>query len=200
VGTYTRARFDYGLSRAAYDALVSSRDTCTICERRFKGREPYIDHCHKTGVVRGLLCSVCNTYIGVIGEREEVLLRAIAYLRTARWVSPPEPPGVCEECGDQFVAPDKFSAGETLERFCSNHCRQSASRRKSWEADPSRRQARKEYEREYAKSAKRRAAMAAYQQRPEVKARRKEAERRRYLARRTAERVEADSHPDHDAG
>lgn len=41
-----------------------------------------VDHCHKTGKVRGLLCSNCNTAIGLLKEDINVLKNAINYLTT----------------------------------------------------------------------------------------------------------------------
>lgn len=39
-----------------------------------------VDHCHETGEVRGLLCSKCNTAIGMFQEDINVMYRAIEYL------------------------------------------------------------------------------------------------------------------------
>ena len=43
-----------------------------------------IDHDHRDGKVRGLLCNACNTAIGLFGEDERRLGNAIAYLRHHR--------------------------------------------------------------------------------------------------------------------
>lgn len=40
-----------------------------------------IDHCHKTGVVRGLLCNACNQAIGALGDQYQALVVAAEYLR-----------------------------------------------------------------------------------------------------------------------
>ena len=39
-----------------------------------------IDHCHKTGEVRGLLCRKCNSAIGMLDDNPELLNRALNYL------------------------------------------------------------------------------------------------------------------------
>ena len=51
---------------------------------RFAGTEPLglvIDHNHKTGKVRGLLCGSCNTGIGLLKDSPDVLDAAIEYLQ-----------------------------------------------------------------------------------------------------------------------
>jgi hypothetical protein len=54
---------DYGISQVEYDALrVFQNNACAICKRN--NVKLCIDHCHKTGIVRGLLCSSCNNGLG----------------------------------------------------------------------------------------------------------------------------------------
>lgn len=53
------------------DSLVDSMST----------KSYHIDHDHRTGEVRGLLCHYCNTGIGLMKEDEEIMLRAITYLK-----------------------------------------------------------------------------------------------------------------------
>lgn len=43
-----------------------------------------IDHCHKTGKVRGLLCKTCNTGIGHLKDDPNILRSAINYLELDR--------------------------------------------------------------------------------------------------------------------
>lgn len=43
-----------------------------------------VDHCHASGQVRGLLCHNCNRALGLLKDSDEVLQRAIKYLRTTR--------------------------------------------------------------------------------------------------------------------
>lgn len=40
-----------------------------------------VDHCHKTNMVRGLLCHRCNTAIGLLNDDFTTLKSALKYLR-----------------------------------------------------------------------------------------------------------------------
>jgi hypothetical protein len=56
---------------------------CAICGREPNARRPrlVVDHCHRTGRNRGLLCDRCNRAIGLLGETVETLEAAVGYLR-----------------------------------------------------------------------------------------------------------------------
>src|SRR5262249_21807941 len=57
-------RRQYGISLDEYDAWVARQNgACAICKRKFD-KTLCVDHCHATGVVRGLLCRKCNTGLG----------------------------------------------------------------------------------------------------------------------------------------
>lgn len=77
----------YGITVAEYDHLLAKQGgKCAICgsadPRGRKGAKRYfgVDHCHITGVVRGLLCMPCNTGIGNLGDSPAVVSAALAYL------------------------------------------------------------------------------------------------------------------------
>lgn len=73
----------FGLARDEFDALLESQGgRCAICGRKQNvgGRRFAIDHSHATGVVRGILCSNCNTGIGMFDDDTELLQSAIMYL------------------------------------------------------------------------------------------------------------------------
>lgn len=63
---------------------LNQNKCCKICgvhkEKVTKFGGLYIDHCHKTGKVRGLLCVKCNTLIGVASDKISILNKAIEYL------------------------------------------------------------------------------------------------------------------------
>jgi hypothetical protein len=53
-----------GLTQADYDRLLAAQGgVCAICERPPKTRRLHVDHDHKSGKVRGLLCFTCNRYV-----------------------------------------------------------------------------------------------------------------------------------------
>jgi hypothetical protein len=61
-----------------YELLELQEAKCAICGR---DERLAIDHCHKTQVVRGLLCWHCNTSLGKFQDDPEWLEAAAAYLR-----------------------------------------------------------------------------------------------------------------------
>ena len=69
----------YGITIEIYDNLCKNQNNkCLICKREEK---LYIDHDHKTGQIRGLLCNNCNTGIGQFKESIDNLESAIKYLK-----------------------------------------------------------------------------------------------------------------------
>ena len=76
----------YGANTQWYfDTLQSQGNVCAICKReptkKPSGRIKYcVDHNHGTKQIRGLLCSSCNTIIGLALENPHILENAIKYL------------------------------------------------------------------------------------------------------------------------
>jgi hypothetical protein len=80
----------FGITEAEYWELWKKQDgKCRICTASFSSqhngstgrmRRLSIDHCHTTGKIRGLLCSKCNTGIGLFDDRPDLLSKAIEYL------------------------------------------------------------------------------------------------------------------------
>ena len=56
--------------------------TCHMCNKDLSNAKICIDHDHTTGRVRGILCSACNTGIGLLGDNIEGVERALRYLST----------------------------------------------------------------------------------------------------------------------
>jgi Recombination endonuclease VII len=77
-------RSRYGISLEEYERLLASQNgACAICEEKFE-QTPCVDHCHKTGKVRGLLCLKCNTGLGCYDDDPARMLAATIYLAAAR--------------------------------------------------------------------------------------------------------------------
>lgn len=90
----------YGLSAEEYDALLKAQGgRCAICRARPKSKRLAVDHDHKTGAVRGLLCSRCNH--DLMGSAWDSLALVVAlwhYLNTppasGAWVTPENAPTI----------------------------------------------------------------------------------------------------------
>jgi hypothetical protein len=81
-----RVQNEYGLRPGEYGKIyLAQGGSCAIC-RRAKGisKRLSVDHDHKTGLVRGLLCSSCNKLLGHLRDDVEAARRLVAYL-----VAPP---------------------------------------------------------------------------------------------------------------
>jgi hypothetical protein len=71
----------YGLTIEQYEQMLEEQNKrCRICAKEFRS-EPHIDHDHATGAVRALLCSECNTGLGLFRDDPELLLAAANYVR-----------------------------------------------------------------------------------------------------------------------
>lgn len=78
---------NYGLTEDEFSALYESQGgKCAICGKSLtkvgkeKSKVANIDHDHKTGKVRGILCQGCNLGLGGFRDNPEYLLSALFYL------------------------------------------------------------------------------------------------------------------------
>lgn len=81
----------YGISLKTYKQLLEEQNGgCRICGTvGFKMRDHHrktlvVDHCHKTGDVRGLLCHNCNRALGLFQDDVSTLIKAKEYLEAHR--------------------------------------------------------------------------------------------------------------------
>lgn len=77
----------YGLSMSDYNNMLKDQDgKCAICgsseSKTLKTEYLDVDHCHKTGKNRGLLCSPCNFGLGSFQDDTNRLVKAIEYLNS----------------------------------------------------------------------------------------------------------------------
>lgn len=89
---YHLKRF-FGLTVEQYDQMNKDQDyKCAICgqketkidHRTQKVKNLSVDHCHRTGKIRGLLCISCNSMIGhagLGGDDHTILEKGIGYLK-----------------------------------------------------------------------------------------------------------------------
>jgi hypothetical protein len=79
---FTKIKQVYGLSEEEYNELLRQQNgNCALCQQFAKLT---IDHCHKTGRIRGLLCMKCNVSLGGLGDDICGLERAIIYLKNVK--------------------------------------------------------------------------------------------------------------------
>jgi hypothetical protein len=72
----------YGMNQKDFEILFASQNNrCAICKTRdWDKHGPEIDHNHKTGAVRGILCHQCNMGIGFLRENINIARELIHYL------------------------------------------------------------------------------------------------------------------------
>jgi hypothetical protein len=74
-------RRKYGISIEEFEFLVVAQaGKCAICGRK-DDDQLHVDHDHKTGMVRGLLCGSCNRAMGLFYEDPNRFRSAELYLR-----------------------------------------------------------------------------------------------------------------------
>lgn len=76
----------YGISNEMYDTMLVEQDfKCKICDssdtRNKSTKYLVVDHDHKTGNIRGLLCDYCNVGLGRFEDDIKRLEKAIMYLK-----------------------------------------------------------------------------------------------------------------------
>lgn len=74
----------YNLSKEKYIEILNQQNNCcAIClcsKESLPNKTLHVDHCHSTGIVRGLLCGSCNRALGLFKENKDYLSRTIEYL------------------------------------------------------------------------------------------------------------------------
>jgi Recombination endonuclease VII len=79
-----RLKNRFGISLQDYDALLAKqKGACAICKKK-SARSLCVDHCHTTGLIRGLLCNKCNRGMGFFEDDAARIRAVIVYLKAAR--------------------------------------------------------------------------------------------------------------------
>ena len=88
---HAQRMYKYGLTRLQYLKMLQDQDgKCAGCGKgettlgkHGEARALSVDHCHETGIVRGLLCNACNHAIAKTGDSPALLRRLAAYLEVS---------------------------------------------------------------------------------------------------------------------
>lgn len=73
----------YGITVQERDDLAAAqggRCARPRCGRVFTDKKPYVDHCHLSGAIRGVLCPGCNSAFGKFGDTLAGVISAVFYL------------------------------------------------------------------------------------------------------------------------
>lgn len=87
-GRRANLKRSFGITTEKYDQMFKAqKGLCKLCRkpepgtRNGKRKMLAVDHDHETGKIRGLLCSKCNTALGLLDDSPELLEAAIVYLK-----------------------------------------------------------------------------------------------------------------------
>jgi Recombination endonuclease VII len=72
----------YGVPRNEIESMLASQQNkCAVCPVVFNQLgEARVDHCHRTGVIRGLLCHNCNVALGHMRDDPDLIQNLLVYL------------------------------------------------------------------------------------------------------------------------
>lgn len=75
----------YGITEIDYDKMfIQQKGRCAICcsdkSKRTNSKHLCIDHSHKTGKIRGLLCHDCNVILAKLNDDVDMCKKIISYL------------------------------------------------------------------------------------------------------------------------
>lgn len=75
----------YGITEQDWQRMYDEQNgVCAICGKHQVYRRLSVDHCHKTGKVRGLLCVRCNRALGYVFDSPNILRNAANYLERTK--------------------------------------------------------------------------------------------------------------------
>ena len=74
---------NYGITLEFYNEEIDRNgNRCACCSREFIGNfKPHVDHCHDTGMVRGIICMNCNVAEGLLRENPKLFEQLQKYLK-----------------------------------------------------------------------------------------------------------------------
>lgn len=77
----------YGITTIEFKKILKDQhDLCAICKKKMRHDfNRVIDHNHKNGFTRGILCRQCNCGVGFLGDRSVLIKNAFKYIK--KWDS-----------------------------------------------------------------------------------------------------------------
>jgi len=125
----------YGITVDDYDRMFAAQDgRCAVC-RKASDKRLAVDHCHRTGKVRWLLCNGCNSMLAFSGDDPDVLeagaMEVREFNRQNSLVTLPAPPIAPEHPTPlEVLAPvgDADASPSQLPQEPHGACRANASR------------------------------------------------------------------------
>jgi hypothetical protein len=113
---------NYGITSIEYDRILAFQNgVCACCYTSNPGRQHKafnVDHCHKTGKVRGLICYSCNVGIGHLGDNFQSVSNAITYLSKN---GPPIFPGIWKRITPPILPTSLRLLDPLMLKGCSNN-------------------------------------------------------------------------------
>ena len=94
-GKYRRLEYNlkykHNMSLKDYRRMVKDQDNrCFICNSKSFKERLSVDHCHKTGKIRHLLCRRCNAMLGMVSDNIKILEKTIEYLKESVYATTKE--------------------------------------------------------------------------------------------------------------
>lgn len=84
---FRKIQSNYGLTKNEYLRMLTEQDSkCLCCGKELtlfasdRSVVPVVDHCHRTGKVRAILCTACNTVVGRVESASDIVQKARQYL------------------------------------------------------------------------------------------------------------------------
>ena len=79
----SRLKRVYGIDLVEYNRMFAAQGGCCAGCKRHQSELKFklaVDHCHSSGIIRGLLCISCNAALGNVKDDIEILDSLITYL------------------------------------------------------------------------------------------------------------------------
>ena len=73
----------YGITLEEYRTMSEAQnDSCFICGKKETSKALAVDHCHRTGKIRSLLCGKCNPAVGFLSDDPDLAQKVLNYIKS----------------------------------------------------------------------------------------------------------------------